>query len=370
MNKKVILFYKRLVSLGGAENLLFNHYDYLISNNIKCEIVTFKNELDRKNPRQIIEVKNIIGLILFLNREKHDLKIIGSSGHIELFFGCLLSFNDFNYLIHQPSSMSYNEFDKYAFNNLYKLKNILNIKTFNKFKKLKYKIKPFNKLAINLRYILSYISIKKAKNVFVLSDFAKKEKKILYDIDAIVSVGAIYKILPLIIKNKNKDIIRIISLSRLDKNKRIKLILIALSNIHNKNIFLDIYGEGPEERRLHNLIKNLGLSKQVKLKGFLSEKNKKIFNNYDFSICIDFADFRITSIESINYSCPVIVSNETSIAHSDNFNFFYLCEPNVFNLKHTINTIINSNVNWSNRDIFLKNYLWKNYFNKINEYCL
>ena len=97
---------------------------------------------------------------------------------------------------------------------------------------------------------------------------------------------------------------------------------------------------------------------------------KKIYSKYDFSICIDFADFRITSIESVNSSCPVIISNETSLDFIKKYDFLYFCEPNLSSLTKAISEMSDKKIEWSYREEFLNNYLWKKYFNKINDICI
>ena len=118
------------MALGGAEILLFKHYDSIIDKDLCCEIVTYSNGIEDYGNRNIVEVKNFLGLLFYLILNAKKVKIIGSSGHIQLFIASFFSFNTFNYLLHQPSTMSYNEYDKYAFNNLNKLDHLLN--EFNK----------------------------------------------------------------------------------------------------------------------------------------------------------------------------------------------------------------------------------------------
>ena len=49
-NKKIILFYKNISSVGGAEVLLCRHYNYLIDLGFDVKIVCFKfSEIDRLN---------------------------------------------------------------------------------------------------------------------------------------------------------------------------------------------------------------------------------------------------------------------------------------------------------------------------------
>ena len=190
-----LLFYKKLLNYGGAEELLLKHYNYLIDKNKICTIVTFKNSLNLNKKINIIEVSNIFGLIYFISKNRFN-KIFASSGHIEIFAASILTFNKYYYFIHHPSSMSFNEYDKYAFNNLKKLKKFLNPKYFNLFTKLKNKIKSFDQIKINFRFILSLMALRYAKQTFVLSEYAKKEKKILYNISSNVASGAISKIHP------------------------------------------------------------------------------------------------------------------------------------------------------------------------------
>lgn len=366
--KNYLLFYKSFFNYGGAEALLFKHYNHIIQNGNSCTIVTFKNDLLREdNDIKIIEVGGVFGLISYLFFNKFD-KIFASSGHIEIYISCLITFNKFNYLIHQPSTMSFNEYDKYAFNNLKKLKPLIDKNYYRLFKKIKHRIKFYPLIKIHFRFLLSLFALRSAKNTFVLSEFAKKEKKILYNIDSHYFSGGISKIYPLVEKQKTNKTINLISLSRLDKNKRIDKVIKAIKFSKNKNIFLDIFGTGNQYNYLNDLIKNLNLKKQVSLKGYLREEDKtSIFYKYDFSICLDFADFRITSIESINYSCPVILSTDTSIADCNKYDFLFLCNPSIPNIKNLINNIQELNVDWKNRENFLKMFLWNNYFNNLDE---
>ena len=326
--QRYLLFYKNLINHGGAERLLLKHYNYLNINN-NCQIVTFKNNLFKDSEYEVIEVKGVLGLIIYLCKNRFY-RIYGSSGHIEIFIASLLSFSKYYYFIHQPSTMSFNEFDKYAFNNLDKLRSLIDKRYYLLFKKIKKKINYIDQMKINIRYILSKYALKYAKNTFVLSSFAEAEKKTLYNINAKHLCGAISKIYPLKINKNKKEKVRIISLSRLDKNKRIDRVIKAIKILDNRNIYLDIYGIGNEYENLSNLISRLNLNKQIKLKGFLDDNLKsKVFQEYDYCICIDFADYRITSIESINFSCPVIISSDTSMREIDQYNFLLFCDPSV-----------------------------------------
>ena len=351
---------------GGAEQLLLRHYGYLKLNN-NCRIITFKNNLFKKNEIDIIEVKNLLGLIFYLCKNRFH-KIYASSGHIEIFIASLFSFSKYSYFIHQPSTMSFNEFDKYAFKNLEKLRFLINERYYILFKRIKKKIKYIDQIKINFRYILSKYALKYASSTFVLSSFAKLEKKILYNINSNHICGAISKIYPLKLKKDNRDKIKIISLSRLDRNKRLDKIIKAIKILDNKNIHLDIYGIGYEFKNLSNLISRLDLNNQINLKGFLDDNLKSnVFEDYDFCICIDFADFRITSIESINFSCPVIISNDSSMSDVNKYNFLFFCDPTIKGIVNFFTKLNEIKIDWSDREYFLEKYLWGDYFRFIDE---
>ena len=48
--KEIILFYKKLISVGGAELLLSEHYNYLISQGYSAKLICFDyRKMDRIN---------------------------------------------------------------------------------------------------------------------------------------------------------------------------------------------------------------------------------------------------------------------------------------------------------------------------------
>ena len=124
----------------------------------------------------------------------------------------------------------------------------MSIKNINFFLRIRKRL-SFKKIKIYLRYFISKWAIKRSKGIFVLSDYAMEEKKSLYDIQNVYSLrGAIEKNnLINSVKDKDKDKIKLIILSRLDINKRISKVIKSLNLTSNKNIILDIYGKGEYE---------------------------------------------------------------------------------------------------------------------------
>lgn len=376
-DKVIILFYKSLTNIGGAENLLIKEYEFFQNEGLYPIIFTFENKILDKSFK-VIKIKNIFDLILKIKKIK-PYKIICSSGHIDIFIASILGFFSYFLHIHQPSLLSFNETDKFALNNLEKLKKnfqkneqiMMNIKIF---KKLKKRLNIISKIFINIRFLVSYLSISKAKKVFVLSSFSVQEKQALYNKPSISIRGAIQKVNKLETnykKDDNKNI-NLVIVSRIDINKRISKVIRAIKK-SNKKINLDIYGVGEYSSHLERLIKLLNLDDRIKLKGFLEERNKtEIINQYDYFVCVDMADFRISCFEALNSKTPVILTKESFPNEDfDNLNCFNYTDVDIKSLINTFNNLKYKNnlmIDWSSVEIKLKKLIWQNYFQKLNEH--
>ena len=374
MKKKIILFYKRLKNVGGAENLLIKEYEFF-SKNYECYIITYENKILSKNFK-VLEVRNIFHLIVKIFLINPNI-IICSSGYVDLYIATLIQFKKFYTHIHQPSLMSFNETDKLTFKNLEKLKTKFNsnniiIKNIHFFLRIRKRLSIKKKIKIYLRYFISRLAIRRSKGIFVLSDYAMEEKKSLYNVSNVYSLrGAIEKS-DLINNEKNKDKIKLVIVSRLDINKRISKVIKSLNLTSNKNIILDIYGKGEYKEHLKKLIKVLDLENKVFLKGFLDENLKfKIISSYDYFVCLDMADFRLSCFESLKCKTPVILTTESfPNPDFDNLKCLIYSNPNIKSLKTIfdhLNKEEQNKIDWDQLKISLEKLEWFNYFRKIDE---
>lgn len=381
------LFYKKIISYGGAENLLLNHYDSLLKEKKKVKIITFQNKLlgNFTQKKNIIVVKNMLGFFLYLIKNVSKNKtIICHSGYINVYLASLFFKIDYSVFLHQPSLLSFNESDKFAFRNLEKLESDKKLDLFKEnikiLKRLRKKITFLQRQYFNYRFLLSRIALKKAKNTFVLSKISKKEKKTLYGIDSHNLNGAINN--KNILKYKKRlsqknDNLYFCIVARLDINKRIKKFIRSINSSKNKNkLYLDIYGKGPQLEDIKKTIKILDLNNNIKCKGFLSEEEKLItINKYDYFICLDMTDFRISSYESLKARTPVILTTETYPDEDlKDLNCFLYCQPKKKNISQFINKLYeNKNselINWNLVEERLSRVVWHNYFKKINLHVL
>lgn len=109
-----------------------------------------------------------------------------------------------------------------------------------------------------------------------------------------------------ILKNKKKLQKKIIVLSRLEKNKRIDLIVTAMKKL--EDFELDIYGGGIEEEKLKRIVKDLNLS-NVKLLGITTEIVKALDSCSIFVMVSNFEGYPISCIEALRRGLPIILRN-------------------------------------------------------------
>ena len=146
----------------------------------------------------------------------------------------------------------------------------------------------------------------------------------------------------------------------------------SLNLSSNKNIILDIYGIGKYEEHLKKLIKVLDLEKKVFLKGFLNENLKfNTISSYDYFLCLDMADFRLSCFESLKCKTPVILTTESFPNPGfDSLKCLIYSNPDIKSLKIIFDCLNKDELNkidWDQLKISLEKLEWSNYFRKIDE---
>lgn len=331
-NKKIILFYKNLSNRGGAELLILKEYKYLKSLGYNVKIVTFKFHerslfAETLNFNDLIILKannNLLSwfkLLVFTLKYKKA-EFIVSSGRIEIYLVSLFVNFRYSIHIHQPLFMSSRDYDKYSiflkdkFDFLVK-----NNPLKDKFITTRNKLSIIQKIKLNLQSALTILSYKKAHKTFVLSNYSKKEKKILFNIDAIVNKGAIensifdYKVKKILPEYKLVKF-KFLTICRLDNTKRIDVLINSLKLFYKyeKNFVLLIAGNGPEKNYFEKLVTKYNLNNRIIFVGFIDEADKYDYLNWaDLFISIDWADYTITTIEALALGTICLVSNEREI---------------------------------------------------------
>ena len=100
----------------------------------------------------------------------------------------------------------------------------------------------------------------------------------------------------------------VIMMARLDTQKQVDHAIAAFARVHEKlpQARLEIYGTGPDQGQLRQLIADRGLRKVVTLKGFTTEPGLAYQRA---SLCLMTSRFEgapLTLLEAMSYGCPVI----------------------------------------------------------------
>lgn len=389
--KKIVLFYKKLVSFGGAERLLLEEYANFKFLGYKADIVSFEigKDIFLKNKNADIDKKNVIALngrnpimniyrlIRYMRLNKNALYLI-SSGHVDFYLASLFVAIDYSLHLHQPAFMSFTEQDKYSLFMKEAYRRLISGSyASEKFIGVKKNISLAKKLFINLRAVFSILAIKKARHVFVLSQYAKREKKIMYGVDPYVFQAALNKKIfhhkPKRIKGYDNFKHKILTVGRLDANKRIDELIRAFQIFLRDapDSILLIGGTGREYKSLKDLTGDLGLEKNVKFLGFIPED--RLFDYYataDLFVSIDWADFRISAYEALAAGTKALLSSETEADQRlIDSGYLYLTVPEKASTAMAMKKALDNKniIKRDNLNKLLEDYTWENYFHKISK---
>lgn len=178
----------------------------------------------------------------------------------------------------------------------------------------------FNFLEYPIYKILCDIDIKKADKIISVSSslsddlvkYSKLNKKNLIVINNGIDINFIINLGKETTKKNNKGI-RLLFFGRLFYGKGVTFLIDSMGEVLkiNKNIQLDIYGEGPLKKVLEKQIKEDKLQKNVKLHNFLPNKEiiKEIYKSDIIILPSLYESFGLAYIETMACSKPVIAFN-------------------------------------------------------------
>ena len=387
---KNLLFYKNFKSYGGAEVLFFRHYEWLKKRGEKVYVVCFEykqiNDLiidsdDLKIIKGKTNISKIINLIIVLLKYRCRYMFC-HSGPLEFGVAAILSRLNFSIFLHQPTCMSFNELNKFSIFFWHRYCNFVKKdKMFFQIKKIKSNLNLLEIIYIEIRTFILQLIYKYADSIFVLSKFAVKEKMKIFGLRAIALKGAVTKESVLNLVNKSNkiisnDLIELVSISRLDINKRIEVIIKAVHLLIKKgfNIRLRIGGKGPAEIYLKKLVSKLKLENNIEFLGFVKNKDlENIYKTMDLFTTIDWADYRITTYEVLAENRRVIVSDDTDLdTEILDSGYLFKSNPDPNSLSNTIEFALKNNPKWSKNKLskYLEKYSWDNYFTNIYSFLL
>jgi glycosyltransferase involved in cell wall biosynthesis len=237
------------------------------------------------------------------------------------------------------------------------------------------RINFFSYWYISFRQLIDYLSMSYAKSIFVLSQYAKEELKYIYGLGSFVVQGAIdsvdvnFKSMEL---NGRAEGLKILSISRLEPQKRIDQALIAFSEILKQfpSAKMFIGGTGPEEDSLKKIADELAISDHVFFLGYIpDEALLSYYASADVFLSLDWADFNITPYEALAVGTKVVVSEEGEFDHqlTQGGYIFYVNPKDTNAIVDSVCAAYVNNANLSPQELrkILNSYTWTNYCRTI-----
>lgn len=235
-------------------------------------------------------------------------------------------------------------------------------------KNSKYIIRPAGSLGVydisirgkkSLKTLLGKIYLRhrleSSKFIYVTSDKEEKDL-ILYESNPKI------KMLPIpfdssLRKSENQEIdidrqqpmadLKILYLSRIERNKGIFELLNAMLKLIQKSEKLTLtiagVGKGKIENEISAFIKENNLASNVRLIGFVGEKNKnEAFRNADVFILPSMSEnFGNAVLESLSYNVPAIITTKVPLSEIvAKHNAGWICEPNIDSIYNSLLSII------------------------------
>lgn len=148
------------------------------------------------------------------------------------------------------------------------------------------------------------------------------------------------------IKNKNQN--KILHVGRISYEKNIDVVLKAfkIAFSKNKNLILDIYGDGPDMNSLKSLAKELGINKKVNFCGSVPhEKLKEIYSSHKIFVTASTIETEgLVVLEAMTCGLPIVGVNKLAIPEivKNNFNGFIVSPGDENEMAEKILKLINN----------------------------
>jgi len=407
MKSNVVIFHHGILSSGGSERITLEEEKYFNNMEINTTIVTFYYNPKVFNGSYSPDIVNIspkryskflfIKIFQKINNLRKFIKdinpdhviTVGEEGCVYLYFATL--FTKYSYSAHIPQTIFWNiqtyknVWDTSAFllgrysSVFRKVYNEIRDSAFGHKESLPEKPPKMSIQKKILSEILGFITFKgvrKAKNVFVLSNKMAWEIEKMYKRKAVVLKGAYPKSIKNYVPKTNiknyyniSDKKIILSLCRLEPKKRVDLIVESFHKLvqERKNVVLIVGGTGSTEKDLKNLVNKLKIKDSVIFTGFIDDN--MLYDYYhccDVFVSADHADYDITTYMALGFNKKVVwsIENETD-NELEKSNMVFPTNINPSDFSRAIECALDSNVN-GNFDA--GSYSWKNYFSNIYKY--
>lgn len=353
-NDERIIFIPFIHGFGGVERLILALSRYLHKHDLAHKVVCFNQTIDFCS---YANWPMIVDEIVCKRNPFHEARALSTYMHAALKSGALPplffdlkgafyagTLSNINYHIHltDPPSLLPSEISKFA----YSLRDAYASLTPN------IAVSPYLMVRAELVHRVNKKGINNALSVIVMTNVIADELYRIYKMKSkIIRPGV--ENAPFLQSSALtlKDKLRLISVCRLEPNKRIDWVLNAMAGLEfavvplSKNIdwSLDIVGDGSMRDRLQTLADQLGISKRVVFHGKIPDLMvEKLFESANLFLMPASQGYGLPALESLARGVPVVLHQESGVSEVlKGSPWVEVFEGNVNSLASAINLMIN-----------------------------
>jgi glycosyltransferase involved in cell wall biosynthesis len=328
---KVLLFYDRLIAVGGAERLFLEEERFLRGRGYDVTTVVF--ELDAKalfdyHPQKLVNLDarghftRLGRLVKLIWRLRPDMVVAPSNSEAVYLF-LARSLAPLRYAVHVHGSHFWFETDKLKYAWLHrKVFSIIRNSLFGhrEFIPVETRMGLVGRVVNEGIALLDFLAIRRASALIALTHHVAWEIELLYGRTARVCRGCLSpEWLDLGRRSGSPPATRkgdsrvIFSVGRLDPRKRIDVLLRSFSIVASvvSDLRLIIGGEGPESKNLRLLARELGIHEQVEFCGFVPDEELPArYMRAEVFAFPSWTTSGITPYEALAFGCKVVWTSE------------------------------------------------------------
>jgi len=385
-NLKITLFAAKLNSLGGAEKVILEETDYFLNQKVSLAVLAFEFDPrvlagDKQIPVKALGGRSFFDKLKLLRKELKNTKpdiVIGHNNEDCLFIYLASFFLGIKYATHIFGTIFWfdDDFKKYA---------LVHRRVFNLIRdsvighreflaqRANFTFSTF--LKTNLMAVLDILAVRRARFIVTLNEHLRWEIKNIYHKDSVICSGCLsgqwLKYQPVYDWRKElglegKKIV--LSISRLDRRKRLGLLIEAFGKLsaQRNDLVLLIGGSGKEESRLRSLSAQLGIAGKVLFLGAIEETRlRSLYQAADVFVFIAWTSFGITRFEALAAGAKSVWSSELGKKEVSAWKgMVFSADPEINSLAAAILKALDEPVATPPD---LSAYLWKNYFDQLNK---
>ena len=223
-----------------------------------------------------------------------------------------------------------------------------------------------HKLMIEIQKLSRNWSINSAELIITPSDNLKNFVKGIGFKNKIIKINNGVDITPNEDQTSSKSDINIIIISRLVVQKNIDLVIRAFKILNDKNLKLNIIGEGGEFNNLQKLIHDLGVQDNVKILGKIhNDKINDFLKTSDLFIqASNYEGLPHSLLEAVNYNVPILsteVGGCKDLINNGERGFIISSPPDKNLIAENISFIISNRIEAEKRAEAAKTFIKKEY---------